>query len=82
MKRSPTPARVGKRAAPMLAPDYRSVEERLGEHFGTPVKLTVGEAKGRIEITFFGDEGLQRILETLGLLDDRGVRPPKGGFHV
>lgn len=50
-----------------LGPELADVEERLRELFGTPVRLVDGGEKGRIEITFFGDEGLGRILEVLGL---------------
>jgi ParB family chromosome partitioning protein len=50
-----------------LKPDMLDVENRLREHFGTPVRLVTTEGKGRIEITFFGDEGLSRILDSLGL---------------
>jgi ParB family chromosome partitioning protein len=52
---------------PTLGPDLRKLEERLQEHFGTPVKLIPGAEKGRIEITYFGEEGLGRVIDALGL---------------
>lgn len=55
-----------------LSPDMLEVENRLREHFGTPVRLLAKEGKGRIEITFFGEEGLGRILDSLGLAEGSG----------
>jgi ParB family transcriptional regulator, chromosome partitioning protein len=71
-----------RRAATVLSSDLRDVERRLNELFGTPVKLVLGEQKGKIEITFFGSEGLERILEAIGMSDDRKSGPPKGAFRV
>lgn len=39
-----------------------AVERTLGERLGAPVKI----AHGKIEIAFYGDEDLQRIIEALG----------------
>lgn len=60
------------RESKRLSPDLKDVERSLAELFGTPVRLTVGEQKGRIEITFFGEEGLQRILDVLRIGDASG----------
>jgi len=65
-----------------LGPDLSDVERRLCERFGTPVRLVVGPSKGRIEITFFGEEGLGRVLEVLGIGEEEGVRLPRGSFGV
>lgn len=65
-----------------LLPDLAEVEHRLREHFGTPVRLHPGEKKGRIEITYFGEDGLGRILEALGLDQESELRPPRGPFRV
>lgn len=65
-----------------LSLDMLSVEARLCELFGTPVKIALGGQKGKVEITFFGEEGLQRILETVGLDHSSPSRPPRGKFHV
>lgn len=67
---------------PGLPPVLRDVERRLGEFFGTPVKLSLSEGKGRIEITFFGEEGLERVLEAVGIGERSAVLPPKGEFRV
>ena len=65
-----------------LSPDLADVERRLRERFGTPVRLTDDGKKGKIEITFFGEEGLGRILEALGLYEERTPQGTKGPFHV
>src|SRR4051812_31739504 len=43
------------------------LEERLQQHLGTHVKIQHGDKSGRIEIDYYGDEDLDRILELLGL---------------
>lgn len=45
----------------------RDLEARLRERFGTKVSLHQGGKKGRIEIEFYGNDDLDRILELLGL---------------
>lgn len=65
-----------------LTSDLRAVERQLNELFGTPVKLVAGEQKGKIEITFFGNEGLGRILDALGMGEGHTTTPPKGSFRV
>jgi ParB family chromosome partitioning protein len=67
-----------------LTLEMRAVEGRLREHFGTPVRLQYSGEKGKLEITFFGEEGLQRILEALGAKEEEanGPRPPRRPFVV
>ncbi|MFL6514979.1 MAG: ParB/RepB/Spo0J family partition protein [Chthoniobacterales bacterium] len=43
------------------------LEERLQQHLGTHVKIQHGDKSGRIEIDYYGNEDLDRILELLGL---------------
>lgn len=43
----------------------RQYEEKLREKFGTSVNVVQGRNKGKIEITFFSKEDLERILELL-----------------
>ncbi|MDB4897268.1 MAG: ParBc, ParB-like nuclease domain [Firmicutes bacterium] len=74
--------RNSKRAEVGLTSDLRAVERQLNELFGTPVKLVVGEQKGKIEITFFGNEGLGRILDALGMSEEHSATPAKGAFRV
>ena len=47
------------------------LENRLQEHLGTRVTLHHGEKRGRIEIEYYGNDDLQRVLGALGL-------PPSG----
>ena len=43
------------------------LQERLQQHLGTHVKIQHGEKGGRIEIDYYGNDDLQRILTALGL---------------
>lgn len=47
----------------------REVTKRLQEHLATHVAITHGIKKGKIEIEYYGDDDLQRILELLKLSD-------------
>lgn len=46
------------------------LEEKLREKFGTKVNLKYAQGKGAVEITFFNDDDLQRVLEILGVNAD------------
>ena len=46
------------------------LEEKLREKFGTKVHLKYAKGKGAVEISFFSDDELQRILEILGINAD------------
>jgi ParB family chromosome partitioning protein len=43
------------------------VQNRLQEHLGTRVVVHHGEKRGRIEIEYYGNDDLQRVLNALGL---------------
>jgi len=43
------------------------LQSRLQRHLGTHVTLHHGEKRGRIEIEYYGDDDLQRIIAALGL---------------
>jgi len=43
------------------------LENRLQEHLGTRVTFHHGEKRGRIEIEYYGNDDLQRVLVALGL---------------
>jgi ParB family chromosome partitioning protein len=45
----------------------REFEDRLRRHLGSPVQIRRQGKKGRVEIAFFSDEELERILECLGI---------------
>ncbi len=46
------------------------LEEKLREKFGTKVHLKYAQGKGALEVTFFSDDELQRILEILNVTAD------------
>ncbi len=52
---------------PALAPAYQHVQNRLQSHLATHVVLHHGEKRGRIEIEYYGNDDLQRVLVLLGL---------------
>jgi ParB family chromosome partitioning protein len=43
------------------------LQNRLQEHLGTRVTIHHGEKRGRIEIEYYGNDDLQRVLGALGL---------------
>ncbi|MDP3849772.1 MAG: ParB/RepB/Spo0J family partition protein [Luteolibacter sp.] len=45
----------------------RAITNRLREHLATHVSIQHGAKKGKIEIEYYGDDDLQRLLELLGL---------------
>lgn len=48
----------------------RSIEDRLRSRFATNIHLNHGEKKGKIEIEYFGNEDLGRILDLLGIPEE------------
>lgn len=54
----------------VLAPRRQQVEDRLKEFFGTSVRIVQRKKRGRIEIEFYSDDDLDRILEILKLGTD------------
>jgi len=48
-------------------PHVADLEAKLREVFATKVKLNYAEGKGSVEISFFSDEELERILQILGV---------------
>ncbi|MCB1132108.1 MAG: hypothetical protein KDN05_13330, partial [Verrucomicrobiae bacterium] len=45
----------------------RAIANRLREHLATHVAIQHSTKKGRIEIEYYGDDDLQRLLERIGL---------------
>jgi len=45
------------------------LQNRLQEHLATHVTIHHGDKRGRIEIEYYGDDDLQRIVTVLGLPD-------------
>jgi ParB family chromosome partitioning protein len=46
------------------------IENRLRERFGTKVNLQYHQGKGTVEILFFSDADLERILQIAGVTAD------------
>jgi ParB family chromosome partitioning protein len=46
------------------------LENRLQQHLATHVTIHYGEKRGRIEIEFYGDDDLERVVSVLGLPPD------------
>lgn len=62
---TPEPAKSA--AARELDIHVRAITNRLREHFSTHVAIQHSPKKGRIEIEYYGDDDLNRLLEKLGL---------------
>jgi ParB family chromosome partitioning protein len=56
--------------SPMRDTHVASLENQLRERLGTKVHLKYAQGKGALEITFFSDAELERILQILGLKSD------------
>ncbi len=57
-------------AAPVDDPHVADLESKLREVFATKVKLNYAQGKGSLEISFFSDAELERILQVLGVKPD------------
>ena len=69
---TPKPTRNGSATAskPSLAPAVQHLQNQLQQHLATHVLLHHGEKRGRIEIEYYGNDDLQRLLGLLGLKTD------------
>jgi len=67
------PTRDGSSAArAALAPAVQHLQNKLQQHLATHVILHHGEKRGRIEIEYYGNDDLQRLLGVFGLpLDEK-----------
>ncbi|WP_018923282.1 ParB/RepB/Spo0J family partition protein [Salsuginibacillus kocurii] len=54
-----------------VSPYVKHQEETLGSYFGTSVSIKQGKKKGKIEIEFFTEDDLARILELIGQDDEQ-----------
>jgi ParB family chromosome partitioning protein len=54
-------------AASVTSATIEDLQNRLQEHLGTRVMVHHGEKRGRIEIEYYGNDDLQRVLAALGL---------------
>ncbi|MGI8605267.1 MAG: ParB/RepB/Spo0J family partition protein [Verrucomicrobiales bacterium] len=58
---------LSKHAVSARRAEVSDLEDRLREHFSTKVGVHHGEKKGRIEIEYYGNADLERILGLMGL---------------
>lgn len=56
-----------KTGSPPTDANLASLESQLRERFGTKVSLTYRQGRGAVEIFFYSDEELERVLELLGV---------------
>ena len=60
--------RMGRASAiSVKLPEVLAIEEKLQQKLGTRVKLYHGRKKGRIEIEYYGNEDLERLMTMLGV---------------
>jgi ParB family transcriptional regulator, chromosome partitioning protein len=65
------PARSNGTAKPQPSASHvADLENRLRERFGTKVQLRYKQGKGSLEIRFFNDDDLERILQIIGVSAD------------
>ena len=50
-----------------LSPYYKDVTSKLQNYFGTKVNITNKNNKGKIEIEYYSEEDLQRILDIINM---------------
>ncbi len=60
-------SRRGDTASGVTATAVEEIQNRLQEHLATHVTIHHGDKRGRIEIEYYGNDDLQRILTVLGL---------------
>ena len=60
----------GTKAAPTKDTHVASLEDRLRERLGTKVQLRYAQGKGAVEISFYSDAELERVLQLLGIHPD------------
>jgi ParB family chromosome partitioning protein len=63
-------ARRRKRAAAASPSAISDLENRLQQYLATHVTIHYGEKRGRIEIEFYGNDDLERVVNVLGLPPD------------
>ena len=64
------PAHGGPAAAPAMDPHVAAIEGQLRERLGTKVHLRYAQGRGALEISFFSEAELDRILQILGVAAD------------
>lgn len=59
------PKKEKKQPDEQVLAEIEATENRLSSHFGTKVRLIHNEKRGKIEIEYFGNDDLERILQLL-----------------
>jgi len=59
--------RAGSRAPRAADPNVERIQDRIRERVGTKVQLRYRQGKGSIQIQFFSDDDLERVLDVLGV---------------
>lgn len=62
-----SPGRTAPGGRPAGTPEIRELEEKLRERYATKVAIHHGDKKGRVEIEYYGNTDLDRILALMGL---------------
>jgi ParB family transcriptional regulator, chromosome partitioning protein len=60
----------GAASSPQVEPAIAHLQNRLRQHLATQVAVHHGEKKGRIEIEYYGNDDLHRLLGLLGLPEE------------
>ena len=60
----------GAASSPQLEPAIAHLQNRLRQHLGTQVAMHHGEKKGRLEIEYYGNDDLHRLLKLIGLPEE------------
>ncbi len=70
MRGAKTTGDLPKQAVVPVSSNITRLEDKMREKFGTKVHLKYAQGKGAVEISFFSDDELQRVLEILGVNAD------------
>ena len=57
----------GTKTMPLKDAHVTAIEEKLKQRFGTKVALRYRQGKGSVEVRFFNDDDLERILQIVGV---------------
>jgi ParB family transcriptional regulator, chromosome partitioning protein len=60
----------GAPSSPQVEPAIAHLQNRLRQHLGTQVSVHHGEKKGRLEIEYYGNDDLDRLLKLIGLPEE------------
>ena len=58
---------IKEKEAKKLNPYYKDIKDKLQDYFGTKVNINSNKNKGKIEIEYYSEEDLQRILDIINL---------------